>query len=279
MCDGGCLSEPNLLQRAVGELRVVVKRFGSETVLDDLRQAGCLKARFPRRVAPGWIDVVMLNSGGGVAGGDRLNVSIAAGPGSQATIAAQAAERYYRIRSTDAPSRVNAHLTVNPGGALEWLPQETILFDQSALERRLEVDLADDARFLGLETVVFGRQAMGERVRQGWLRDLILIRRNNELLLHDAIRIDGAIDAKLQNTAVAAGARVVATIVYVVPDAAQKLDAVRLALAGVEAAASVWNGLLLARILGPDSDTVRRTVVAVLSVLREDRPLPRVWLC
>jgi urease accessory protein len=279
MCDGGCLSEPNLLQRAVGELRVVVKRFGSETVLDDLRQAGCLKARFPRRVAPGWIDVVMLNSGGGVAGGDRLNVSIAAGPGSQATIAAQAAERYYRIRSTDAPSRVNAHLTVNPGGALEWLPQETILFDQSALERRLEVDLADDARFLGLETVVFGRQAMGERVRQGWLRDLILIRRNNELLLHDAIRIDGAVDAKLQNTAVAAGARVVATIVYVVPDAAQKLDAVRLALAGVEAAASVWNGLLLARILGPDSDTVRRTVVAVLSVLREDRPLPRVWLC
>jgi urease accessory protein len=279
MYDGGCLSEPNSLQRAVGELRVVVKRLGAETVLDELRQVGCLKARFPRRIVPGWMDVVMLNTGGGVAGGDQLDLAFRVGAGGQATIAAQAAERFYRARTTDAPSRVRTRLTVEAGACLEWLPQETILFDRSALDRRLEVDLAADARFLGVETVVFGRAAMGERVRQGWLRDLIRVRHGGSLLFHDAIRLDGAINATMQRPAVGGGARVVATVVYVAPDAAGRLDAVRAALGPAEAGASVWNGMLVARILGADSAGVRRTVVAVLSVLRENRPLPRVWLC
>jgi urease accessory protein len=288
MYDGGCLSEPSLLQRAVGELRVSVKRSGPETALDELRQAGCLKARFPRRVVPGWMDAVMLNTGGGVAGGDRLDLSVCVGAGAQATVAAQAAERFYRVRADDAPSTVRTHLTVRAGAALEWLPQETILFDHSAVDRRLQVDLATDARFLGVETVVFGRTAMGERVGQGWLRDLIRIRRDGDLLLHDAIRIEGEIDAMLQHAAVAAGAKVLATIVYVAADTDEKLAALRAttlsppapsATPATEAAATVRNGILIARILGANSGLVRRTVIAALAVLREDRPLPRVWLC
>jgi urease accessory protein len=279
MYDGASLSEPGLLQRAVGELRVVVKRFGYETVLDELRQAGCLKARFPRRVVPGWMDLVMLNSGGGVAGGDRLDVCVGIGAGAQATIAAQAAERFYRALTVDAPSWVRNRLTVAAGGWLEWLPQETILFDRFALDRRLEVDLAEDASFLGVEMLVFGRRAMGERVRQGWLRYLIRIRRGGELLLHDAIRLDGDIDAVMQRTATGGGAKALATVIYVGPDADQKLNAVRAAFGSAETGASVWNGMMVVRILGPDSAAVRGTVVAALDVLREARPLPRVWLC
>jgi urease accessory protein len=279
MYDGGCLSELSPLQRAVGELRVAVKRFGQETVLDELRQGGCLKARFPRRVVPGWMDIVMLNTGGGVAGGDRLDIAIGVGAGAQATIAAQAAERFYRALATDAPSSVRTRLTVEAGASLEWLPQETILFDQCALDRQLEVDLAVDARFIGVETVVFGRIAMGERIGQGRLRDLIRVRRGGDLLLHDPTRIDGGIEATLQRTGVGAGAKVVATIIYVAADTGEKLQGVRLALGPVEAAASARNGMLVARILGPDSASVRRTVIAALGILREDRPLPRVWLC
>jgi urease accessory protein len=168
---------------------------------------------------------------------------------------------------------------VESGACLELLPQETILFDRSALDRRLEVDLAADARFLGVETVVFGRAAMGERVRHGWLRDLIRVRLGGSPLLHDAIRLDGDIDSAMQRAAVGGGARVVATVVYVAPDAAERLDAVRAAMGMAEAGASAWNGMLVARILGADSAGVRGTVVAVLNVLRENRPLPRVWLC
>ena len=279
MCDGVSLSEFSLLQRAVGELRVAVKRFGTETVLDELRQAGCLKARFPRRIVSGWIDVVTLNTSGGVAGGDRLDVSLADGVGARATVAAQAAERFYRALAGDLPSRVRTRLRVEEGAALEWLPQETILFDRFALDRRVEVDLAAGGRFLGVETLVFGRTAMGEQVREGWLRDLIRVRRGGELLLHDAIRLDGEIDAVMQRQAVAGGASVVATLVYVAPDAVEKLESVRVALGGAEAVASAWNGMLIARILGIDSASVRGTVIAALEVLRESRPLPRVWLC
>ena len=279
MSDAGCLSELVSLQRAVGELRVGVKRFGAETVLEDLRQVGCLKARFPRRIVPGWMDVVMLNTGGGVAGGDRLDVAIEVGSGAQATVSAQAAERFYRTLAADAPSRVRTRLTAASGASLEWLPQETILFDRSVVDRRLEVDLADDARFLGVETLVFGRAAMGERVRQGRLRDLIRLRRGGELLLHDAVRVEGPVDDLLQHAAVAAGAGTMATLVYVARDAAVKLDTVRAAFGSAEAGASVWSGMLVARVLGADSASVRATVIAALATLRDDRPLPRVWLC
>ena len=160
------------------------------------------------------------------------------------------------------------------------------------MDRRLEVDLAADARFLGVETLVFGRTAMGERVGQGWLRDLIRVRRGGELLLHDAIRIDGEIDATLQRTAVGAGAKVVATIVYVAPDTAEKLADLRSTALSPPRSASRVLGARTYRSRGhrPERHADRAhprtrqclgatTVIAALAVLREDRPLPRVWLC
>lgn len=279
MYDAACLSDPTPLQRAVGDLRVGVKRYEDQTVLDDLRQAGCLKARFPRRVVSGWMDVVTLNTGGGVAAGDRLDVAVSAAADTQVTVSAQAAERFYRALERDAPSRVRTALSLGPSAAMEWLPQETILFDNCALDRRLEIAMAADARFLGVETLVFGRAAMGEIVRQASLRDLIRVRRGGALLLHDAIRLDGAVADLLTRSPIGKGARALANVVYVAPDAERLLDPLRQALGSAEAGASAWNGMLIARILGPDSACVRRTVIAALEVLRESRPLPRVWLC
>jgi urease accessory protein len=270
---------PPRMQRAIGELRLSVKRAGADTALDGLRQAGCLKARFPRRVTPGWLDAVMLNTGGGVAGGDRLSVAVEAGPDTRVTVTAQAAERFYRSLSPDQPSVVRTQLTVAPDATLEWLPQETILFDRSAVDRRLDIDIADTGRFLGVETLVFGRTAMGESVREGTLRDLIRIRHGGALKLHDAVRLDGPIHDLLGRPAIANGATTVATLVYIAPDATAVLDAVRAALDGAEAGASAWSGMLVVRILGADSAAVRRCVIAALAVLRGNRPLPRVWLC
>src|SRR5581483_2534502 len=143
---------------------------------------------------------------------------------------------------------------VAPGGAAEWLPQVAILFDGCALDRALSVDLAADAWFLGVEALVFGRAAMGEIVAAGRLRDLIRIRRGGKLLLHDAALLRGEIAAQLARPAVARGARAVATVFHVAPNAEAALDRVRTALEQqlVEAGVSTWNGLLLARILAPD---------------------------
>jgi urease accessory protein len=306
MYDAASLSEPQTLQRAVGELAVSVRRREDATVLDRLRQAGCMKARFPRALVPGWIDVVTMNTSGGIAGGDRLESTLDVHAGGHASIAAQAADRFYRALPGSEPSSVRTRIAVGAGASAEWLPQETILFDRCALDRRLEVDLAEDAWFLGVETLVFGRLAMGETVETAWLRDLIRVRRGGRLVWQDAVRLDGEVAATLRRKAVASGARAVATIVHVAPEAEGALDTVRGALdvhlsrmageldaksaAGegrshshardaTESAASAWNGLLIARILAPDSETLRAAVVAVLRVLRGDRPLPRVWIC
>lgn len=265
-------------QRARGELLVSVKPSGPETALDDLRQAGCLRARFPRRVVPGWMDVVTLNTSGGIAGGDRLESAFSAASGTRATIAAQAAERFYRRIPGTGPSVVRTGITVSGDAAVEWLPQETILFDGCGLDRQLNVIVAGTACFLGIETLVFGRSAMGETVREAFVRDTIRVRRDGSLVLHDAIRMDGPVEALLGRAAVAAGGHALATLIYVAQDAEARLDRIRGTLRG-ECAASAWNGMLVVRMLAPDSATLRGQIVAMLPALRGDRPLPRVWMC
>lgn len=260
---------------------MVFKRRDDLTVLDDLRQVGCLKARFPRAGPEEWTSAVVLNTSGGVAGGDRLEQAFELREGARATITAQAAERFYRALPGSDPAFVRNRLRVAAGACLEWLPQETLLFDRCALDRRLDVELADDAWFLGVESLVFGRAAMGERVAHAWLRDGFRVRRGGRWLLHDAVRLDGEVDAALHRASIAGGARSVATLVHVAPGAEATLDGVRAALGDTvaEAGVSAWNGMLVARILASDAAVLRHAVVAVLAVLRVPRPLPRVWLC
>ena len=268
-------------QRARGELRLSWKRRGEATVLDTLRQDGCLKARFPRTEAPAWPGAVTLNSAGGVAGGDRLSTTITAGPGTSATVASQAAERIYRALP-GATSMIDTTLHVAEAAALEWLPQETILFDRCALHRRLDIHLAADAWFLGVESLVFGRTAMNEQVHDARIHDRITIRRAGHLVLHDAIRLDGPVAALLARPAIGRGACAVATIVHAAADAPRHLDALRAALAPHDAGVSalgMLDGLLIARIVAPTGAALRVAVVTGLNILRGGRTLPRVWLC
>ena len=274
------VADPPFLQRARGTLRVGVRQRDGATVLADLRQEGCLKARLPRPERGAWTSVVTLNSSGGIAQGDRLTTRIEAGDGTHLTVASQAAERYYRTPTAEQrPATIRTSLAIGPNAALEWLPQETILFDGCAVDRRLDIDLAENAWFLGVETLVFGRALMGETVHQAQIRDTIRVHRAGRLVWHDAIRLDGAVQAALDRPALAAGGRAVATLLHAAPNAAEALDALRTALAPYEAGASAFDGLLVARIVARDGACARAAVVAGLAVLRCSRPLPRVWIC
>ena len=280
-CVGTFPSDQPVLQRAFGRLHVAVRRSGEATALGGLRQEGCLKARFPRAAEDGWRGVVVLNSSGGVAGGDDLATDLVAGPGARMSVAAQAAERFYRVLPGAAPARVRTTITVGTGAVVEWLPQESILFDRSGLDRVLTIDLAEEARFLGVECLVFGRTAMGEAVREATVQDRIVLRRAGMALLHDAVRMAGDVGALLALPAVAAGGAAVGTLVLAAPEAAGLCDPLRAALAvpGVEAGVSAWNDLLLGRVVAGDGACLRAAIVAGLAVLRDGRPLPRVWLC
>jgi urease accessory protein len=174
---------------------------------------------------------------------------------------------------------VATRLHVQDGAALEWLPQETILFDRCALRRSLDVTLAPDAWFLGVESLVFGRTAMDEQVHTARIHDRIAVRRAGRLVLHDAIRLDGPVASLLQRPAIGHRARAVATIIHAGPDAGVMLDGLRDAFGPHEAGASVVDGLLVARIVAPTGAALRQAVVAGLNILRRGRTLPRVWLC
>ena len=279
MYDGASPSDFSSAQRAVGRLEIGFRcREAGKTALLHLHQQGCLKARFPRPPAGEPPLALLVNSSGGVAPGDRLEISVALDAGAAATIAGQAAERFYRAASKSPPALLRHYLSVGPGATLEWLPQEAILFDRSALDRALTIDLASDASLLAIEALVFGRRAMGEEVRLGFLRDRLSVRRNGRPLFEDTLRLEGPVAALLDRPAIAAGARALATILHAGPTA--DLDALRtLTLPGIEVGASLFDGLLLARLAARDGAALRAALIAALAILRPGRALPRVWLC
>jgi urease accessory protein len=271
--DGSFFKEtPTRLQRATGHAAVGLSWRGGATRLDGLHQEGSAKVFLPRIHAP-VPEVVFLNTAGGLTGGDRLSFSLSLGRGAQATGTTQTAERAYASRSGRAKMEVS--LTVGQGAALDWLPQETILFDRSTLRRRTRADLEGDARLVLAEMVVLGRAAMGETLEQLSLDDLREVTRDGLPVLVEPLRLT---DATLRaGSAALGGMRAIATVALVARGAEDALGAVRAALAeGVEAAASAWNGKLVVRLAGPDLRPVKRAVALVLNVIR-GRPLPRVW--
>jgi urease accessory protein len=271
--DGSFLdAAPTRLQRATGHAAVSLSWRGGATCLDVLHQEGSAKVFLPSIHAP-VPEVVFLNTAGGLTGGDSLSFSLSLGQGAQATGTTQTAERAYASRSGRAKMEVS--LTVGAGAALDWLPQETILFERSTLQRRTRAVLTDDARLVLAEMVVLGRAAMGETLERLCLDDLREVTRGGLPVLVEPLRLN---DATLRaGPAALGGRRAIATVALVARGAEDALGAVRAALAdGVEAAASAWNGKLVVRIAGPDLRPVKRAVAMVLNVIR-GRPLPRVW--
>jgi urease accessory protein len=262
------------MQRAVGRLHIGVKH-KTRTTLETLYQQGCLKARFPHTHRSD-MEAVLINTSGGVTDGDQLDIALDAQTGSDLTVTTPAAERIYRALPNTPPARISVTAHIADRARLDYLPQETILFDNCALNRTLYVDMHENARFLGVEALLFGRTLHGEALTTLRLRDTIRIRRAGRLILHDGVRLQGGMHAKLTAPASAGLARATATIVLVAPDAETHLPHVRDALKDAEAGASVWDGMLLARLVATDGQALRRLVAGVLACLREN-PLPRLW--
>lgn len=264
------LPELPTLQRARGCGRIVVGPSG----LRRLYQEGCGKIRLPRDAAASEMQAVLINSSGGLTGGDRLEWAAEAEAGARLTVVSQACEKVYRARDGRAETQVS--LSVGEGARLDWLPQETILFDRGALARRLEADVAPGARLLVAEAVILGRTAMAETVRTGELSDRWRVRRNGRLLFADDLRLEGAIADMAGRPPLLAGGAAFASLLLVDEDAGRWLDPVRAAI-GALGGASAFEGRLFARIVAPDGFALRRVLVPALEALRGGEPLPRVW--
>ena len=244
------------------------------TRLADLHEWGGFRVKLPH--SHGLPEAVLINTGGGLLGGDAVNFGVVLDIGTTAQIVSLSAERVYR--SLGPACRIDVTLDVGGRARLHWLPQETILFNEARLRRTITAKTAADATLLMVEQTVFGRAAMGETVVAGSFHDTWRIWRGETLVYAESIDLSGAIAQKLGRAAIGAGAMAMATVLYMAPDAADRLDDARAALDAKHgrAAVSTWNGMLIGRLLAPAADALNADV-ARLATFLSGRAMPRVW--
>jgi urease accessory protein len=261
-------------QRVDAEGRISIKHTPRGSALDRLHQSGAAKVRFPSSAGTSACEAVLINTAGGLTGGDRLSWSVHVGEAASLTCVSQACERIYRSRDGE-PARLSVKIVLDPKARLNWLPQETILFDGCALERSLEADLALEARLLIVEAFVFGRAAMGELVRQASVHDRWIIRREGRLVFTDSVRFDGDVDELLQRSAIGAGDRAMATVAFIAPDAERHLTFVRENFPAI--ASTAFAGKLLARLSARGAYELRQMLIPLIIGLSGGNALPKVW--
>jgi urease accessory protein len=261
--------------RARGAVRFGVHLKDGATRRGDLHESGSLRVRFPSPEGEG-LSAVFVNTAGGVAGGDRFDIDIAAGEAARLTLTTAAAEKIYR--ATGPAAQLNIALKAEAGAHLSWLPQETIVFDRARMSRRIDIDLAEDASLLLCEIVVFGRSAMGETMRHGEFVDRWRMRRGGRLAFAETIRLEGNIGEKLALSAVAKGGVAIGTALIVPGDEAV-VERIREAhdSFGGEVGISCWNGFAMARFCAQDAMRLRADMMTVLG-RASAIPLPRLWL-
>jgi urease accessory protein len=261
--------------RAEGSVAFDVRLVDGATRRGNLHESGSLRVRFPSPEADG-LSAVFVNTAGGIAGGDRFGIDIAAGEGSRLTVTTAAAEKIYRAQGPAA--QLDVALKLSAGSHLAWLPQETILFDQARLLRRIDIDLADSASLLLCEIVVFGRAAMGERMMHGEFVDRWRMRRGGKLVFAETVRLEGDIGEKLARPAIAKGGLAVGTALIVPGDEAlvERIRGLSESFGG-EVGISAWNGFAMARFCAQDASRLRADMMAVLG-RASGAALPRLWL-
>jgi urease accessory protein len=265
------------MQRARGAGRIATKQGDGITRLDRLYQDGCAKIRLPHTHSSA-LEAVLINTAGGLTGGDRMDWAAEIAANGKAVLTTQACERIYR--SLGGPASVHTRLDVGANAHLDWLPQETILFASSQLDRHIEIDLAPGATLTAIEAILLGRDAMGEVALDARLRDNWRIRRNGRLIHAEATRLDGT-EAERNGLSLLAGKRAFATVLHIAPDAdacAARLARLRAILPDDSGIAASANGeRLVIRALSQSGLALRRLIVPVLVELSGAGTFPRLW--
>ena len=265
--------EKTTLQRARGAIDLVIvsgklKRF---------YQSGSAKIFIPKTYAK-TTEAVLVNTAGGLTGGDIFGAKLRADGDTHLTVSTQTAERVYCALGPQA-AKITIDMELCGKASLHWLPQETILFDGAGFSRHLKVEMDDAASFLASEMMVFGRTAMHETVRQGNISDQWRISRDGRLIHAEALRLDGHIDEKLLQPASADGGVCVATTLYVSRDAEAKADAVRSFFKNhddVRTAVSAWDGKLVIRSVCGNTARLKKLMAQFIEQFRNIAN-PRVW--
>ncbi|MCD7109197.1 urease accessory protein UreD [Rhizobium sp. DKSPLA3] len=269
-------------QRAFGRGRLVAKSAGGRTRLQEFYQEGCAKLRLPT-MFDGSMEAVLINSSGGLTGGDVMDWRFGAGTDTELTLTTQACEKIYKASA--GTTSVTTTIRAEAGSRVHWLPQETILFDRASMTRSLDVELAADAEFLAVEAVLLGRAAMGERMRSGLFRDRWRIVKGGTLLHAENMRLSGDIDALTRRAFSLSGHVAFATLFFTAGGCERHLKPLRERLetgagrgaGGVSHVVVGDQEKLVARIVAKDGFALRKILVPMISHLRRSASVPKVW--
>ena len=243
-----------------------------------LYQAGAGKIRLPKSYSANRADVTLINTAGGLTGGDVFDVAVEICDGAAAAVTTQACEKMYR--SLEGEAAVTNTLSVGADARLAWVPQETIFYDRAKLNRKLSATVHPDGALFALEPMVFGRAAMGETVQNGSLRDAWAVRRGDALVYADRTNLNDEFVSVLSRSGIMRAARAFASGVYVGPGMGQVRDAIRDVTEpdGVVAGASIMGNAVSIRCVAADSLVLRRWIADVYRAAWGET-LPRVWGC
>lgn len=234
--------------------------------------SGCLKLLFSPSSSR--VDGIIINSSGGLTSGDQITLKADVEDSTILALTTQAAERAYRADAGAAS--VETRLSVGRNAQLLWLPQELILFDGAKLSRKLSCDLAPDAKAIFVEPIVFGRRAMGERLREIDFKDRISITRDGVPLYSDALHLDTVDGQTLARPAVARKMGAMATVVYIAADAETRTKKIQRDLPNSAGASLIRDDVMVLRALASDGFALRQFLVPILDALTGDT-LPKSW--
>ncbi|PZM14017.1 urease accessory protein UreD [Rhizobium tubonense] len=261
-------------QRAQGRGHLAAKALDGRTRLAEFFQEGAAKIRLPDTFDNS-MEAVIINTAGGLTGGDRMDWSFVAAPATRIDLTTQACEKIYKASAGTA--QVSTTIKVGAGARVDWLPQETILFDRASLARTLDVDLDETAEFLAVEAILLGRKAMGEAMVTGLFRDRWRIRRAGRLIHAEDLRLEGDVAKLTARNAVLGGQVAFVTVLYAGPSAERYLGKVRPLLDGHMGGVSQWRDKLVVRLAAADGFALRKILIPVISALRNGSPVPKVW--
>jgi urease accessory protein len=229
-------------------------------------------------------EAVIINSSGGIAGGDRLEIEVTALNNSSVAITTQAAEKIYR--ALDRPARVETKLKACGTAKLAWLPQETIIFNQARIRRQTEIDLCSGAELIALEWLVFGRAARGEEVVSGYISDSWRIKRDGQLIWVDGFRVSNEVFAQLHRRALLSNWKAIGTLIYFGPSLDTRLRILREMAASLDChcAATIVGAIIIVRVAAGAGSDLRRGLRSLLEQFsRELGPgpfgVPKMWSC
>jgi urease accessory protein len=272
------------LQRADGCGRVILIGSENGTRIEDVFERSPIRIMFPRTEHHAVQEAVLINTAGGIAGGDQLECSVAVLPGASIAVTSQAAEKVYRALYE--PARVATRLRAQESAKLAWLPQETIVFNGARLHRTTEIDLSAGAELLALEWLMLGRAAHGEVVVGGNVIDSWRVKKDGRLTWADSFRITDEIFPYLRRKALLSDCHAIATLIYFGPHLDRRLNFLReiIPSLGCNCAATLVSGLIVVRFAAKESSDLK---LALRSFLQQFGPelgsgpfqVPKMWSC